>query len=383
MFDGEDYMYTLIIGRAFPAKETGMMGIFEFEQAVALKRHGMNTVYAFCDTRSIKALKKINYQSFIQKEVPVYGYHFPIGGIPRKLFDKLKLNKYKKLLKNIVKVHGKPAYIHIHFPLLTLNKEIWDILKEFHIPIIVTEHWSKIQFKIIEKYRVELLKKIVEEAKTFICVSDLLKKSVIELTNSNKEILVIPNMLNEHFYYDKSVDRTDSEFNFIAIGRIVEVKRFIFTVEAFYKAFPNEEHIKLHIVGDGPLYNKVKEKVKNLNIENRVIMHGFLSRKEIANLLRRSDVFVSASVLETFGVPFIEAMACGKPVIGIKGGPIDKYITKDIGVLFEKDNINSLILNLNYMYKMKNNYNEEMISNVAISNFSKEAVSKQVLLNYK
>lgn len=375
-------MYTLVIGRAFPSEETGMMGIFEFEQAAALKKYGMDTVYAFCDTRSVKSLRKLNYQSFEKENVPVYGYHFPIGGAPRKILDFLKYKKYEKLLRTIIKNHGRPSYIHIHFPLLTLNDKIWLLLKSLQIPIVVTEHWTKVQKQEIEPFRVQLLQEIVEEAKAFICVSELLKNSVLELTNTIKEITVIPNMLNKNFYFDEKIKANPDEFHFIAIGRIAEVKRFEFTVEAFSKAFPDNDNLKLNIVGNGPLYNQVEQRIKELNMENRIIMHGFLQRDKTADLLRRSDAFVSASVLETFGVPFIEAMACGKPVIGVLNGPLDEHILRNSGILFKPDNMEDLVAKLIRIYEEKNEVNSNIISEYALSNFSECAVSRKILNLY-
>ena len=375
-------MYTLVIGRAYPAQETGMMGIFEFEQAIALNKHGMNTVYAFCDTRSIKRLRKLNYKTFTEKGVPVYGYHFPIGGLPRKIFDMLKLNRYKKLIRTIIKVHGVPAYIHVHFPLLTLNKEIWSLLRKLDVPIVVTEHWSRVHDKSIEDYRIDLLKHIVEEAKEFICVSEPLKNSVLELTNSTRTIRVIPNMVNEHFYYEEAANTNHNEFYFIAIGRMTETKRFSFLVKAFAQAFPNQEDVKLRIVGDGPLYEEVKTKIKQLNLENRVKMYGFLPREQTANLLRRSDAFVSASIIETFGVPFIEAMACGKPVIGIKGCPIEPYINSNNGKLFDKDSLSSLVTTCQKLYRNINKYSGEQTAANATNNFSEKAIANRLLKVY-
>lgn len=374
-------MYTLVIGRAFPSEATGMMGIFEFEQAVALKKSGLKTVYAFCDNRSVKHLRKVNYESFKKEEVPVYGYHLPIGGLSQGLFDLIKANRTIKLIKKIIEVHGTPEVIHVHFPLLNLNNYILDYLKKLSVRMVVTEHWTKIQNEQIESFRVKLLRRVVEEADSFICVGELLKNSVYKLTDTKKEIFVIPNMLNNNFYYNPEI-RKRSTFHFITIGRLVEVKRFKLVVQAFAEAFPNEEDIHLDIVGDGPLYSDIKNEILKHNLENRITMHGFLPREETASLLRKSDVFVSASVLETFGVPFIEAMACGKPVIGVENGPLDNWITKDVGVLFEMDKLVSIKESLRYLYKFKEKYDEKSIAKYAEDNFSKQVIVGKLLEVY-
>src|SRR5699024_6226829 len=131
------------------------------------------------------------------------------------------------------------------------------------------------------------------------------------------------------------------------MGRLVESKRIDFLIKAFSDIFMDNKNIYLNIIGDGPLFSKIKNQIQNLRMEERIKMHGFLSREKTAHILKKSHVFVSASILETFGVPFIEALACGKPVIGIKNGPIDKYINDSNGILFEQDDINDLMDKLN------------------------------------
>lgn len=375
-------MYALVIGRAFPDEKTGMMGIFEFEQAVALKRHGLKTVYCFCDTRSIKSLRKLNFVKIQSSNVPVYGYHFPIGGMPRPIFDKLKSKRYETLLKKIIAEQGVPDIIHVHFPLLNLNNEIWEQLKALNVPIVVTEHWSKVQLKKLEPYRVSFLGKIVKESDSFNCVGEKLKRSVIELTDTDKDIQTIPNMVKPIFYYEEQKEK-ENMFDFIAIGRLVETKRFGLLVDAFHKAFSDNTDVYLHIVGDGPLYNKLHKQIRNIGMDNRIKMHGFLSRQGTADLIRKSDAFVSASVIETFGVPFIEALACGKPVIGVQNGPIDNYIKKGKGILFKGDNIESLVKAFITMYNDWQLFDKELIAKETNSKFSEQVVISRLKNIYK
>lgn len=374
-------MYALVIGRAFPDEKTGMMGIFEFEQAMALRKQGMKTVYAFCDTRSIKSLRQYSHANFQISDVPIYGYHLPIGGIPQKIFAKIKKYYYKKVLKNILKDQGIPEVIHVHFPLLTLTDEIWNLLIDLNRPIVVTEHWTKVQTKEIQSFRTKLLKRVVNEANTFICVGDPLKNSVIELTNTAKDIQVIPNMVAPTFFYEEEKNKKKN-FKFITIGRLVEVKRFDLVIDAFAKAFSEDSNVHLNIVGGGPLFEQLKEQINSLGMNKRISMLGFLPREETANMLRKSDAYVSGSILETFGVPFIEAMACGKPVIGSENGPIDKYINEYNGVQFKPGDLEGLIVALKSVYDKRNKYDGREISETAQGLFSQKSVAEQLINIY-
>src|SRR5699024_4138274 len=127
-----------------------------------------------------------------------------------------------------------------------------------------------------------------------------------------------------------------------------------------------------------PYVKNIKQKSKKTRKNEKIKMKGFLSRKETSDLIRECDAFVSASILETFGVPFIEAMACGKPVIGAKNGPIDRYIINNHGVLFERDNLKDLTNSLRKVYANRYTYNGKVISQTAINMFSEKAVAQQL-----
>src|SRR5699024_2517056 len=192
-----------------------------------------------------------------------------------------------------------------------------------------------VQNKQIEKYRVHLLKKIVKEANKYYCVSEELKSSVKDLTQTNKTISIMPNMVKSEFNFTEN-DSNKLEFRFITIGRLVENKRVGSLINTFYNKFSKDNNVILDIVGSGNLYEDIKQQIKHLKMEDRILLHGFKSRIDTAKLLKNSDVYVSASLTETFGVPFIEAMACGKPVIGADTIPLSEFInTHEFGKLFK------------------------------------------------
>jgi glycosyltransferase involved in cell wall biosynthesis len=58
---------------------------------------------------------------------------------------------------------------------------------------------------------------------------------------------------------------------------------------------------------------------KGLNVR---FTGGIRERRDLARLLAAADVFVSASLMETYGLSVVEAMACGKPVIAFRVGGI-------------------------------------------------------------
>ena len=95
----------------------------------------------------------------------------------------------------------------------------------------------------------------------------------------------------------------------------------------------------LVIVGDGPLFKKLNKKVEDENIHD-VIFTG--SRNDVENIIPSCDVLVLPSFSESFGLVLIEALACGKPVIGSDVGGITEIITEDVGLLVDPKKISSI-----------------------------------------
>jgi glycosyltransferase involved in cell wall biosynthesis len=102
----------------------------------------------------------------------------------------------------------------------------------------------------------------------------------------------------------------------IYIGRIAELKEVSSLVEVVSIIRKEIPDITLHIIGDGPKYNEVKERTEELKVSSNIIMHGCLTEKEKTNLLMDSTIYVSNSQMEGFGIPLVEAMATGAvPVV--------------------------------------------------------------------
>ncbi len=82
----------------------------------------------------------------------------------------------------------------------------------------------------------------------------------------------------------------------------------------------------LTVVGDGPLRSALKAEAAALGIAHRVVFAGAVPHAEVPRYLRSSAVFARPSLSEGFGNVFLEAMACGIPVIGTRTGGIPETV---------------------------------------------------------
>ncbi len=100
----------------------------------------------------------------------------------------------------------------------------------------------------------------------------------------------------------------------IYVGRIAEEKALDIVIEGFEKAEAKNSSIRLLVVGGGPDLDRLKEIVSEKGIRN-VMFAGPKPADEVADYYRSADFFVSASLSETQGMTFVEAMASGLPMM--------------------------------------------------------------------
>lgn len=162
-------------------------------------------------------------------------------------------------------------------------------------------------------------------AKKIITISEFSKKELIDVFKIKPEkIHVIYNGYDKKNYrlYEKSkIDQVKSQYNLtkpylIFIGRLEEKKNTSFLIECFAefkKKFPEYNLVLIGRKGYG--FDKVEENIKKYGLENDVIFPGWIETNDLTKILAGARAMIFPSNYEGFGIPVIEAMACGTPVI--------------------------------------------------------------------
>ena len=177
------------------------------------------------------------------------------------------------------------------------------------------------------------LKKQYKNIDYLFALTDSLKSDYEKFLKHNKKtkIVVVPNMLT------KSEDNLISDLssrNIVSIGRLHEDKRIIDLIDIFSKTDNSDN--KLYIIGDGEEKEKLESHIKELSLDKRVILTGYLNKNQQKTYLENSSVFAMTSISEGLPMVLLEAMDCGIPCIAYA----TDSGTKDI----IKNNINGFII---------------------------------------
>ena len=118
--------------------------------------------------------------------------------------------------------------------------------------------------------------------------------------------------LTQNIDVQKNANET---FSILAGGRLIYRKGFDLLLDAI-EIIPKEYEFKMVLVGDGPLYSHLKNRINASKIlKKRVSMLGRVPHMEMDRLYKASDLFVMPSLRETTGTVILEALENGIPVI--------------------------------------------------------------------
>ena len=162
-------------------------------------------------------------------------------------------------------------------------------------------------------------------------------------------VMYIPNMIEDP-KEEVNIDLNSKQI--ISIGRLEEVKDFPALIEVFHLVQKEHPDWTLKIVGEGSQRKKLEKMIKELGLNDKVILTGRLSGEKIEEELNHSAIFALTSVTESFSLGLVEAMAHYLPCVSyeIEVGPKeiisdqeDGFLIKDRSKVEMAKKINELI----------------------------------------
>ena len=253
--------------------------------------------------------------------------------------------------------------------LTTVHDLTWKLFPEYHTKDVIEAHQKK-------------LEKTIEFGDTIIVDSENTKNDLLKLypqTKPNKINVIYPGIGNEFKPNDNKQKLTDilKKYNTIAtnhyslatnhyllyVGAIEPRKNLTLATEVFYQLITNHSSLsalKFVIVGRAGWKNEdVFRSIKQLGLEDRVIFTGFVEDEDLPYLYRGARLTVYLSSYEGFGLPPIESLACGTPVIAGDNSSMRETIDKKF--LVDVTDKNKILEKMKYLLSNKTNTNSNEI----------------------
>ncbi len=195
----------------------------------------------------------------------------------------------------------------------------------------------------------------LKHAKKIITVSDFTKREILSLYSKTKKdkIVVVHNGYSNDLYKplndESKMQSVLDKYNiskpfFLYVGRLEKKKNTPTLIEALSLVRENNPEIKekLVLIGNASFgFDEVKYVIEEFDLNNDVLIPGWVAEDDLAYLYNAATAFVFPTKHEGFGIPILEALACGLPTIA-SDIPVLKEIAEDAVLYFDHNDKHSI-----------------------------------------
>lgn len=314
-----------------------------------MKKRG-HEVYVFAPSKSTQPNE--NQSLYMLKSMPLI--------VARQYKNRIAAFYSRDVAKKIKELNLDIVHTQSEFSLGLFGK---IISRKYNIPFIHTYHtmWEDYIHYIIpikggrniytKRFARTFSKNFATKAECIITPSKKTEKYLkYKCKIKNKPIYVIPTGIDiipfkkENFSTSqkdelkKSLGIKKDDKVILFLGRVAEEKSIDVIMNNMPLVFKSLPNTKFLIVGDGPSKTDLEEQAKKLKIDDKVIFTGKIPWNEVPKYYSIGDVFVNASVTETQGLTFIEAMAASVPIVAKYAPNLSEFITNNKnGILVKRE----------------------------------------------
>jgi glycosyltransferase involved in cell wall biosynthesis len=231
------------------------------------------------------------------------------------------LPKYLKLIRKL-----QPDFVHAHHTKAVVAGIVSRLF--LRIPFFITIHTNFKHFKLYQRfiwYASCLISDVIicNSGNTKKALPNSIRASKIHVIYNGVDFDKINQFVNDH--------NNNQDFVIGTVCRMVPAKNLETLLRAFHKflSASRSNECYLVLIGDGPEKKNLVELSNELNIQDKVIFKGEMSREDVYRELGKLDVFVVSSIYEGFCNAMVEAAGAGVPVVATDIEPLPEVMGRD------------------------------------------------------
>jgi len=237
--------------------------------------------------------------------------------------------------------------LHVHFGYNGIK--FLRLKKVLKIPLVCSFYGTDaFKYPFAAKNNAKKLVKLFHNADAILALGPYMTKSLIELGCPSEKIIIHHLGINTQSIYfkERSINK-NKPIKFVMASSFVEKKGVDICLNAL-ALLKNKLNFTVDIIGDGILKEEIKALIFKLDLNDKIILHGYKPYGFVLKMAYNSDAFLQASRTSTQndkeGTPmvFVDVMATGLPVISTKHSDIPEIVEDgETGFLAEENSIDS------------------------------------------
>ncbi len=304
-----------------------------------------NPVYGTYVSEPIQHFAEYNLRSTVigvsplhrQRRRPVSGVesewlHFP--QIPGNLgLQTAGTFLYRRLLNRVSQLHRQQPIdvIHAHSA-LPCGHAASLLAEHLNVPFIVTIHGLDVFNACFEpgspaaERRAKLSAEVYRHAGSVICISSAIEAILKNGMEHPVASQVIYNGTDAKMFAPEETTTPERGLSILMVGNLLRGKGHEIVLRAMAQVAACFPGLQCRMIGEGSDQNRFRSLARDLCISGSVFLLGRQDRQAVAKAMRECTLFALPSRFEGLGCAYLEAMACGKPVIACEGQGIGEII---------------------------------------------------------
>jgi len=333
----------LVITNVFPNAVEPNRGTYNLQQFAALREHFdieviAPTAWRTPTDREIRPAQRIDALDTPHGAIPVYHpRYYYIPGMLRCLYSRT----YGRSIAGVVRKRWaeKPFDLIFGTWLYPDCVAAARLARRYGVPFIARNHGTDVHYHALFLLRRRQISWMARQAKCVFSVSSATADVIRRLSRDRARIEVLPNGVDiERF---RIVPREEAreqlglpldERMILFVGALKPVKGLSHLIEALGR-MRHEGNWRLHIIGDGPLRDRLPERIEDAGITDRVRMEGEVLHQQIGDWMNAADVLVLPSLNEGCPNVVLESQACGTPVVASRVGGVPDILDEKRGIM--------------------------------------------------
>lgn len=278
--------------------------------------------------RALKDVKKYSLYWFLDRGLYILQKQLCKIRLSGMKYDVMIALKEGPIMKELAWVYARKKYAWVH--------------SDYNMM-----HWSSEYFRSAKHER-----KCMKQYQNVVCVSKAVMKSVIETVGNPGNLCIKYNPIDYRKIRVKAkepcrVKKQTDGLLFVSIGRLAYPKNYALLIDVCNE-LSKEYFFELWIIGDGPDYQELQNKLDTYQTNCIKLLGG---ETNPFSYLQQADAYISASLVESYGLAVQEALILGKPVIAVKCPAIEENLDSSFGVLTDstyqglKDSLEDILSN--------------------------------------
>jgi len=217
--------------------------------------------------------------------------------------------------------------------------------KRLNVPVVISARGTDINlYPKMAKVR-PLLKWTLRQAQRLIGVCKDLSETMVDLGALSNHVVTIGNGVDISSFYPVNCLEARQQLRMpgnkriiLSVGGLAPHKGHHLLVGAIAEMKRRGEGVQLYIAGEGTCRGALEQQIRELGLQNDVILLGSVANDQLKYWYSAADVSCLASSREGWANVLLESMACGTPVVATRvGGTPEVIISEELGLLAERN----------------------------------------------